>query len=30
MPPRMQPRVLAYEPAKAWLTGTGIMAWSAA
>jgi len=24
----MRPRVLAYEPLKAWLTGTGIMAWS--
>jgi Catalytic LigB subunit of aromatic ring-opening dioxygenase len=29
MPPRMKPQMLAYEPAKAWLTGTGIMAWSA-
>ncbi len=28
MPRRMQPRVLAYEPLKAWFTGTGIMAWS--
>jgi hypothetical protein len=28
MPPGMKPRTLAYEPAKAWLTGTGIMAWA--
>jgi Catalytic LigB subunit of aromatic ring-opening dioxygenase len=28
MPARMRPRLLAYEPLKAWLTGTGIMAWS--
>ena len=28
MPTRMRPRVLAYEPLKAWFTGTGIMAWS--
>ena len=28
MPAWMQPRVLAYEPLKAWLTGTGIMTWS--
>jgi hypothetical protein len=25
---RMRPRVLAYEPLKAWFTGTGIAAWS--
>src|SRR5260370_348466 len=29
MPPRLRPHVLAYEPLKSWLTGTGIMAWSA-
>ncbi|MGH7933347.1 MAG: hypothetical protein ACREQN_09280 [Candidatus Binataceae bacterium] len=29
MPQRLQPRVLSYEPLRAWLTGTGIMAWSA-
>jgi len=30
MPPRLHPQVLAYEPLKAWFTGTGIMSWSAA
>ena len=29
MPPRLRPHLLAYEPLQAWLTGTGIMAWSA-
>jgi Catalytic LigB subunit of aromatic ring-opening dioxygenase len=29
MPARMHPRILAYEPLKAWSTGTGIVAWSA-
>jgi len=29
MPPQLRPHVLAYEPLKSWLTGTGIMAWSA-
>jgi hypothetical protein len=29
MPSRMRPRLLAYEPLKAWFTGTGIVAWSA-
>jgi hypothetical protein len=28
MPPQLHPHVLAYEPLKSWLTGTGIMAWS--
>jgi hypothetical protein len=28
MPARMKPSLLAYEPLKAWFTGTGIMAWS--
>lgn len=28
MPSRLHPHVLAYEPLKSWLTGTGIMAWS--
>ncbi|HKV56603.1 MAG TPA: hypothetical protein VJN94_18350 [Candidatus Binataceae bacterium] len=30
MPARLRPEVLAYEPLKAWFTGTGIMGWSAA
>lgn len=30
MPPHFKRNVLAYEPLKQWLTGTGIMAWSAA
>lgn len=29
MPPEFRARTLAYEPLKAWATGTGIMAWSA-
>jgi len=29
MPSHMAARVLAYEPLKAWLTGTGIVGWSA-
>jgi hypothetical protein len=29
MPKRLRPQVLAYEPLKPWLTGTGIMAWAA-
>ncbi len=28
MPSHLRPQVLAYEPLKQWLTGTGIMAWS--
>ena len=30
MPSRMTAHVLAYEPLKPWMTGTGIMGWSAA
>jgi hypothetical protein len=29
MPSRLRPQVLAYEPLKAWSTGTGIVGWSA-
>ncbi|HZP46845.1 MAG TPA: hypothetical protein VFB15_14440 [Candidatus Binataceae bacterium] len=29
MTERLRPQVLAYEPLKPWMTGTGIMAWSA-
>jgi len=29
MPSRLRPQVLAYEPLKAWSTGTGIVAWQA-
>ena len=29
MPQRLRPEVLAYEPLKQWMTGTGIMGWSA-
>jgi Catalytic LigB subunit of aromatic ring-opening dioxygenase len=29
MPMKMRPRLLAYEPLKAWSTGTGIVSWSA-
>jgi Catalytic LigB subunit of aromatic ring-opening dioxygenase len=28
MPPRLKPRVLAYEPIREWVTGTGVMAWA--
>jgi aromatic ring-opening dioxygenase catalytic subunit (LigB family) len=30
MPARMRPQVLAYEPLRAWFTGTGIMSWTTA